>query len=120
MKEKNRIYIGHIQYCSGTFTVDRSWNLELKEKGTYLLRIENTDTKNFFDERIKAEYVGSWAIKKDTLFLHNERLSKGALDSVFKYIMKDSSLISLGNYIDSSWGFNYKYKAVMKLSKVQF
>lgn len=116
MNEKNRIYIGHIQYCCGTFTVDRSWSLELKENGTYLFKIENADTKYFIDARIRPVYTGSWTVKSDTLFLYNKRLSKGSIDSLFLYKVKDSSLISLGNYIDSSWGFNYKNKAIMKLS----
>ncbi|AEV99204.1 hypothetical protein A4D02_36040 [Niastella koreensis] len=119
MKEKGKSYIGHIQYCSGTFVVDRSWNLELEERGTYHFKIKNTDTKSFIDARIRPEYSGSWTTKNDTLFLHNERLNKGSLDSVFLYRMKDSLLISLGNYVDSSWGFNYKNKVIMKLLKVQ-
>ena len=116
--EKNRNYVGHIQYCSGAYAVDRTWNLKLKEKGTYLFKIENVDTKNFIDVRLKSEYSGNWTTKNDTLFLYNDRVSMELFDSVFLYRMKDSILFSLGNYVDSSWGLNYNNKAIMKL-KVQ-
>lgn len=117
--EKSIKYVGHIQSCSGMFAVDRSWNLELKEKGTYFFKIKNADSRYFIDLRLNSQYSGNWATKNDTLFLYNDSLNKGSSDSVFIYRMRDSALISLGNYVDSSWGFNKKNKVIMKMVKAQ-
>jgi hypothetical protein len=106
-------YEGHMQKCSGNFAVDRKWELQLFANNTFTYKVRNADTKKFIDNRIKSFYSGKWVKISDTLIL-NDTLNAMCTDKVLKYIVKDSFLISLGNYIDNSWGFNNIGRPIMK------
>jgi hypothetical protein len=114
----SKTYTGRYQSCSGRYTIDRKWTLKLTDENKFTYFIHTIDTKRPFGfNQINQDYFGSWVSQGDTLVLKIENLNKDCVGYSIKYLRKDSLLISLGGCIDSTWGFNLKFKTVMKLAK---